>query len=431
MDGIACISGPSGSGKTELVLEYAHRHAMEYKKVLWVCGEARYLRMGYLKLADQLGLAVGDDLSLIAAGDRSSSGRKEWVFRGIEGDAIAKIKKELSREIPYLLVIDNLESETDWWDSRDVHELLPGVVAGAAARSHVIITTTRLHRLQRVRTFSLAPSLAAEEAMLLMTNKGALEFCGEDAIALRSIEQKVRGVPLALALVGAILSELAVEPAELRRAMNDASYRAPTWEEADEPALRDNPGLVQLLDVCFALLDEEKDGLGAAAARMVETSGFFGPSPIPEHAEHAWEACLSVFKFAPAGAIDLPTKELPQFVTRLAVPLTAHGVTAYSSYAAVTDLLVEAADAVRAEEERFVASGSVNLDPPLYHELALSRAELMKMRAKLMLRGGEFTLAENHILTAITILDVVSGDDHPETLAARATLDHILQVQPE
>ncbi|XP_040384570.1 uncharacterized protein LOC121055708 [Oryza brachyantha] len=533
MDGIACISGPSGSGKTELVLEYAHRHAMEYKKVLWVCGEARYLRMGYLKLADQLGLAVGDDLSLIAAGDRSSSGRKEWVFRGIEGDAIAKIKKELSREIPYLLVIDNLESETDWWDSRDVHELLPGVVAGAAARSHVIITTTRLHRLQRVRTFSLAPSLAAEEAMLLMTNKGALEFCGEDAIALRSIEQKVRGVPLALALVGAILSELAVEPAELRRAMNDASYRAPTWEEADEPALRDNPGLVQLLDVCFALLDEEKDGLGAAAARMVETSGFFGPSPIPvallaaaaggepkrrlwkqmklalrlscssrraskaasgrrasaepeplvallrlgiarrctrattvsvqrvfalfgrkivgsgqeaarravravaalasveEHAEHAWEACLSVFKFAPAVAIDLPTKELPQFVTRLAVPLTAHGVTAYSSYAAVTDLLVEAADAVRAEEERFVASGSVNLDPPLYHELALSRAELMKMRAKLMLRGGEFTLAENHILTAITILDVVSGDDHPETLAARATLDHILQVQPE
>ncbi|KAF0896688.1 hypothetical protein E2562_027033 [Oryza meyeriana var. granulata] len=528
MDGVVCISGPSGAGKTELVVEYAHRHAMEYKKVLWVRGEARYLRLGYLKLADQLGLAVGDDLSLVAAGDRSS---KQWFFRGIEGDAIAKIRKELSREIPYLLVIDNLESETDWWDSRDVHELLPG----AGARSHVVITTKRLRRLQRVRTFSL-PDMAAEEAMLLMTKGTTREFRGEDTIALRAIEQKVRGVPLALALVGAVLSELAVEPEELGRAMNDAPYRAPTWEENDEPALRDNPGLVQLLDVCFALLDEEKDGLGAAAVRMVETSGFFAPSPIPvallaaaaaggeprtrlwkqmkralrlscssrraqakasrrraaaaepealvallrlgiarqctqgaafvsvhrvftlfgrkvvvsgeaaarhtvraiaakaaveEHDDHAWAACLSVFKFAPAVAVDLPRKELPQFVTHLVVPLAAHGVAAYSSYAAIMDLLVEATDAVRAEENRFVASGGLDQNASVYHELARSRAELMKMRAKLMLRGGEFTLAEDHSLAAICILEVVSGDDHPETQAARAALDHILQVQLE
>ncbi|KAB8115652.1 hypothetical protein EE612_056293 [Oryza sativa] len=543
MDGVVCISGASGAGKTELVLEYAHRRAMEYKKVLWVRGEARYLRMGYLKLADQLGLAVGDDLSLIAAGDRRSSGskkaEKEWIFRGLESDAIAKIRKELTREIPYLLVIDNLESETDWWDSRDVQDLLPGAVAGAAVRSHVIITTTRLRRLQRVRTFSLAPSMESPEAMLLMTRNGALAFHGEeDTIALRAIQQKVGSIPLALALVGAVLSELAVSPAELRQAMNDAPYRAPTWEENDAPALRDNPGMVQLLDVCFALLDEEKDGLGEAAVRMVETSSFFAPSPIPVallaaamggepkrplwkqmklalrlscsssrraldkdsssrrraaaaaaepealvallrlgiarrcttqpapcvsvhrvfrlfgrkavgsgeaaarstvraitaaevHDEHAWAACMSVFKIAPAIAANLPTKELPQFVTHVAVPLAARGVVAHSAYAAVTDLLVESSNVVRGEESRYVASGGLDENPALYHELAHSRAQLLKLRAKLMLRGGEFTLAEDHSLAVIHILEVVAGDDDPETEEARAALDRVLQVQPE
>uniref|UniRef100_A0A0E0F6W3 Plant disease resistance WDH domain-containing protein n=1 Tax=Oryza meridionalis TaxID=40149 RepID=A0A0E0F6W3_9ORYZ len=540
MDGVVCISGASGAGKTELVLEYAHRHAMEYKKVLWVRGEARYLRMGYLKLADRLGLAVGDDLSLIATGDRRSSGskkaEKEWIFRGLESDAIAKIRKELTREIPYLLVIDNLESETDWWDSRDVQDLLPGAVAGAAARSHVIITTTRLRRLQRVRTFSLAPSMESPEAMLLMTRNGALAFHGEeDTIALRAIQQKVGSIPLALALVGAVLSELAVSPAELRQAMNDAPYRAPTWEENDAPALRDNPGMVQLLDVCFALLDEEKDGLGEAAVRMVETSSFFAPSPIPVallaaamggepkrplwkqmklalrlscsssrraldkdsssrrraaaepealvallrlgiarrcttqpapcvsvhrvfrlfgrkavgsgeaaarstvraitaaevHDEHAWAACMSVFKIAPAVAANLPTKELPQFVTCVAAPLAARGVAAHSAYAAVTDLLVESSNVVRGEESRYVASGGLEENPALYHELAHSRAQLLKLRAKLMLRGGEFTLAEDHSLAVIHILEVVAGDDDPETEEARAALDRVLQAQPE
>ncbi|KAG8090032.1 hypothetical protein GUJ93_ZPchr0011g28540 [Zizania palustris] len=524
LNGVVCISGPSGAGKTELVLEFAHRHAQDYKKVLWVRGEARYLRFGYLKLADQLGLAVGDDLSIVAA---AAPSRKRWIFHGIESDSIAKIRKELTREIPYLLVIDNLESETDWWDSRPVQELLPS----ACERSHVIVTT-RLNRLQRIRTFML-PNLTVPEAMRLM--KGMRAYGSQDTLVLRDIEKNFRSVPLGLALVGAILSsELAVSPSQLRQAMYDAPYRAPTWEEKDEPALRDNPGLVQLIDACFALLDEEKAGLGTAAAKMLETSGFFAPAPIPvallavasggggadgerlwkrmmrslhiscasarepsnssgrrsaepealeallrigiarrctqagcvsvhrvfrlfslkvgssqaglctiraiaarasvkEHADHVWEACLSLFKLAPAVAVELPTQELGQFVTRLVVPLAAHGAAAYSSYGAVLDLLAEATDAVRAEEERYVAAPSRrsggDLDPIVYHEIVRSRAELLKLRAKLMLRGGEYALAENHCMTAIGILEVVSGEDGPETDAANEILDQILKVQ--
>jgi hypothetical protein len=40
------------------------------------------------------------------------------------------------------------------------------------------------------------------------------------------------------------------------------------------------PGLVQLLDVCFMLLNKEKDGLGVVAARMVESNGFLALLPI-------------------------------------------------------------------------------------------------------------------------------------------------------
>jgi hypothetical protein len=34
-----CISAASSAGKTELVVEFAHRHAHEYKNVLWVHGD--------------------------------------------------------------------------------------------------------------------------------------------------------------------------------------------------------------------------------------------------------------------------------------------------------------------------------------------------------------------------------------------------------
>lgn len=56
-----CINGSPGVGKTELALEFAHQYSQRYKMVLWVGGEARYLRQNMLNLSLKMGLDVNTD----------------------------------------------------------------------------------------------------------------------------------------------------------------------------------------------------------------------------------------------------------------------------------------------------------------------------------------------------------------------------------
>ncbi|MQM05744.1 hypothetical protein Taro_038559 [Colocasia esculenta] len=115
--GIACICGESGIGKTELVLEFTYRLAQRYKMVLWIGGEARYLRQNYLNLLSILGIEL-----------QSADFPEGWRLKGseeLEEKAMYRVRKELMRDIPFLVVIDNLEGEKDWWDERNLMELLP------------------------------------------------------------------------------------------------------------------------------------------------------------------------------------------------------------------------------------------------------------------------------------------------------------------
>ena len=52
-------------------------------------------------------------------------------------EALQRVRKDLSRHIPYILVIDNLENERYWWDNRDILELLPCL----GGTMHVIVST--------------------------------------------------------------------------------------------------------------------------------------------------------------------------------------------------------------------------------------------------------------------------------------------------
>ncbi|CAO2149353.1 unnamed protein product [Urochloa humidicola] len=528
LDGVVCITGASGAGKTELALEFAHRHAHEYKKVLWVHGEARYLRQSYLKLADRLGVAVGDTLL------PSKTPTTTKTLYDIEGDAIAKINKELARDIPYLVIIDNLESDKDWWDGRAAgRDLLPR----GCRRSRVLLTTRLAAGVRGVRTLALG-HLDDANAMRLMT-KGTHADDNTAAI-LREIKETVAGAPLGLALVGELLEEVGAGAAELRRAIRRAPHRAAAWEARDDAALRENPGLAGLLDACFALLGERQ---GVAALRVLEASSFFAPAaPVPAamlvdaasraaaddvalttpwarfkcsvklpcaspprdpaallaaekeamaalmrlgiarestregcvsvHGvfrlfarkagasgggaaraavdaitaaagtpiddEHTWAACLSLFRFeSREAAVELPPPELGRFVSASVLPLAARCVGGYSAYAAALELLREATDSMFEAEEKYVGGQSsrrsnrayVDIEPKVYRELARVRAELLVMRARVMMRAGERDVAEDHCRSAIGILEVVRGDLHPDTIAVRAFLEQDVIVQ--
>lgn len=290
--GIACVSGDSGIGKTELVLEYAYRFAQRYRMVLWVGGENRYIRQNYLNLRNFLEVDLSIEHHSLEKG-------KMKCFEEQEEDAIAKVRKELMRDIPFLVVIDNLESEKDWWDRKGIMDLLPRF----GGETHFIITT-RLPRVMNLEPMKLS-YLSGMEAMSLMKG-GVKDYPVTEIDALRVIEEKLGRLTLGLGIVGAILSELPITPSRLLDTINRTPSRGPTWNDREAVTLRRNSFLIQLLDVCLSIFDHA-DGPRSLATRMVQVSGWFAPAPIPipllaltahklpkkHHRSRVWKKCLN------------------------------------------------------------------------------------------------------------------------------------------
>ncbi|ERM94962.1 hypothetical protein AMTRI_Chr07g80550 [Amborella trichopoda] len=266
--GIACVSGESGIGKTELLLEFAYRFAQRYRMVLWVGGESRYLRQNYLNLSRLLGLDVSMETQI------GPNKYKTKSFEEHEAEAVHRVKRELIRDIPFLLIIDNLERERDYWDGRDIMELLPRY--GGA--THVIIST-RLPRILNLEPLKLS-YLSSMEALSLMKGRER-EISTAELDALRVIEEKLGRLTLGLGLVGAILSELpTVSPTKLLEAINRLPVRDIVWGPKDDLTLGSHPFLMQLLEYCFSVLDQV-DETKNLATRIIWVSGWLAPSPIP------------------------------------------------------------------------------------------------------------------------------------------------------
>nr|VDD40208.1 unnamed protein product [Brassica oleracea] len=260
--GVACVSGEAGIGKTELLLEFAYRHHQRYKMVLWIGGESRYIRQNYLNLYRYLDVDVGVE--------NCSDRARFKSFEEREDAAVSRIRGELMRDIPFLLVIDNLESEKDWWDSKLVMDLLPRF----GGETHVLIST-RLSRVMYMEPLRL-PYLSAAEAMALMQGN-VKEYPVQEMDALRVIEEKLGRLTLGLGIVGAILSELPINPTRLLDTIN----RMPLREMSScSSALRRRVFLLQLFEVCFSIFDHA-DGPRGLATRMVVASGWLAPGPVP------------------------------------------------------------------------------------------------------------------------------------------------------
>ncbi|GMI86220.1 TIR-NBS17 [Hibiscus trionum] len=263
--GVACVTGDSGIGKTELLLEFAYRFHQRYKMVLWIGGERQYIRQNYLNLWSFLEVDVGVENFI----DKSRFNS----FEEQEEAAISRVRKELMRNIPFLVVIDNLESEKDWWDHKLVMDLLPRF----GGETHILIST-RLPRVMNLEPLKLS-YLSEVEAMSLM--QGSIkDYPIAEIDALRIIEEKVGRLTLALAIIGAILSELPINPSRLLDTINRMPSRDISWSGREAHLLRKNTFLLQLFEVCFSIFDHT-DGPRSLATRMVLASGWFAPAAIP------------------------------------------------------------------------------------------------------------------------------------------------------
>jgi hypothetical protein len=260
--GIVCVTGETGIGKTELLLEFAYLHLQRYKSVFWVSGESRFLRENYMKLSGPLGIDAGID-----TGSGASS--------NIEDEAIGKVRKEFTRDIPYLILIDNMEMEGDFWDGKPISDLLPAF----SSQTHVLIST-RLPRISNTMQFKLSfPS--SSQAMALIKGETSLLIRSEDDVAVKIIQEKLRRLPFGLVLVRMILSQLSIDAQTLLELLENPMLAEISYRPIEDPVFQYNPLLVQLLDVSFFLFNQLYKGTQNLALNMIEISTWFGPSLIP------------------------------------------------------------------------------------------------------------------------------------------------------
>lgn len=135
--------------------------------------------------------------------------------------------------------------------------------------------------------------------------------------------------------------------------------------------------------------------------------------------------------------------ELLFLVKEVVLPLAIRTFITFSRCSAALELLRLCTNALEAADQAFVTpvekwldsslcwkpiQTNAQLNPCLWQELALSRATVLETRAKLMLRGGQFDIADDLIRKAVFIRTSICGDDHPDTISARETLSKLTRL---
>lgn len=256
------INGGSGMGKTEVALEFAHRFSHRYKMVIWVGGEGKYLRQNLLNSCLNLGLDVSADPEKERGRIRS--------FDEQETDAFKRIKHELFRDMPYLLIIDNLETEKEWWEGKDLYDLIPRNTGS----THVIVTTT-LSKVMSFKTMQLQP-LPLSDAMRLTTGRRKKAFSAQEVEILKKFDEKLGRSSFGLCVIGSLLCEVSISPSDLFQTINEIFVDEAT-SQFDEPFWENNHFLLKVLIFCVNLLKGTKNHL---ALRMLLSGVWFAPSPV-------------------------------------------------------------------------------------------------------------------------------------------------------
>nr|XP_043630311.1 uncharacterized protein LOC122601629 [Erigeron canadensis] len=296
---VVCINGGSGMGKTELALEFAYRYSNRYKMVIWVGGEGQHLRQNILNLSLNFGLDVSADIEEERGRIRS--------FDEQETEAFKRVKRELFRDMPFLLIIDNLETENEWWDGKDLHDLIPRNTGS----THVIITT-RLPKVMSFETMQLQ-ALPLPDAMMLVTGRQKKEYSVEEVEYIGKFHERLGRSSFGLWVIGSLLCELSISPSALFQSINEILIDQ-TSCHSDEPFWESNLFLLKVLIFCIMVLNETKNHL---ALKMLLAGVWFAPSPISANllanaASHMspssnrfkkWAKCVNLTSFCCSGFI--------------------------------------------------------------------------------------------------------------------------------
>ena len=178
------ISGLGGVGKTQVALEYAYRHAQDYRAVFWTRADSRdALVAGYFQIALALSLPERDE-------------RDQTVL-------IAAVKSWLRQHSGWLVILDNAD------ELALLREFLPAPTTGR------LLLTTRAQALGQLATRIDIETLDADAAALLLLRRaGLLALDAPLALADQADRQAAAqlalalgGLPLALDQAGAYLEE--------------------------------------------------------------------------------------------------------------------------------------------------------------------------------------------------------------------------------
>ena len=247
------ICGLGGVGKTQVALEYAYRHAADYRAIFWTRADSRdTLVVGLLEIASVLRLPERDERD--------------------QGVVLAAVKTWLSQNTGWLLILDNAD------DLALLPEFLPVPLSG-----HLLLTTRAqapgaLATRVELETLDVdeAPLLLLRRAGLLALDASLAQAEPADWQAAVQLAQELGGLPLALDQAGAYLEETACglqQYLELSR-----NYRARLLRHRGGVAPDHPDSVATTWSLSFALIEQRS----TLASDLLRLCAVLHPDAIPE-----------------------------------------------------------------------------------------------------------------------------------------------------
>jgi tetratricopeptide (TPR) repeat protein len=242
------VHGLGGVGKTRLAVEYAWRHAAEYRAALFVvAGSPTDLHRNLAALCEVLDLperaAKEDEVREVAV--------RRWLLDNPGG---------------WLLILDNV-------DSNEAAVAVDGLVAGLAG-GHVLLTGRRSRWAADVEKLELELLTEADAAAFLLARTASgRRATGDDGRHAGTLARELGCLPLALEQAGAYIAE---------RRLTFEGYLA-EWQEKHDAVLAWFDPQVSRYPVSVAVTWQTSiDRLSPPARRLLEQLAWLGPEPIPE-----------------------------------------------------------------------------------------------------------------------------------------------------